>query len=395
MPRIDPESLRIWLVHDWLTSFRGGEKVLLQLVRMFPRARIATLLHIAGTTHPEIDGRVARTSFLQKMPLARMHYRHYLPLFPRAIGSLKLDAEADLVLSVSHAVAKGIVPPERPDGRRIPHICYCNSPMRYIWGQQNQYGSRRSLNRLALKLIAPSLRRFDLRNETIALFLANSHNIAGRIRRCYDRDAVVVYPGVDPTFAESRDVPAHAHAAALPLSPYYLCAGALVPYKRVDLAIGAFVPQDGQPVRRLVIAGTGPELPRLRRLAKNAPNIGFLGRISDEALLSCYGAARAFIFPGEEDFGLTPLEAQGAGTPVIAYAAGGALETVSDSAENRTGFFFKSQTSESLRGAIEQFEASPPLSKPMLQRSAQRFSWEAFRRGILEAIDRTLNETGG
>ena len=371
-------NLRVWLVHDWLTGWRGGEKILLELVRMFPHARIATLVHVPGSTHPELDARVAQTSFLQRLPGGRRHYRYYLPLFPRAVGSLKLDGACDLVLSVSHAVAKGVVPPENGGGG-VPHICYCNTPMRYIWGLEGQYLSRCSPKRWALQAATPALRRFDLDNRHVSLFVSNSQNIARRIQRCYQRDALVVYAGIDHDYF----TPATEKARAA----FYLCAGALVGYKRIDLALRAFASSP----RRLVIIGTGPEERRLRRVAGRAPNITFLGRQPDDVLRDHYQRCRAFVFPGEEDFGLTPVEAQACGTPVIAYGAGGVLESVLQDAAHPTGVFFPEQTAASLGAAIERFEhTADAFQSADFRASALRFTWEGFREGIAQAIRQVL-----
>jgi glycosyltransferase involved in cell wall biosynthesis len=359
-------SLRVWFVHDWLTGFRGGEKVLLELVRLFPNSRIATLVHVPGTTHPELDARVARTSFLQKVPGIGTTYRNYLPLFPRAVRSLHLDDSCDLVISVSHAVAKGIDVPTTK-----PHLCYCNTPMRYIWGMEDQYLARWSPKRPALAAVMPGLRRFDRHNEQVTQFIANSHTVAERVRRLYHRESVVVPPGMDEAFY----MPAPG-----PREPYYLVVSALVPYKRIDLAVRAFLTM---PARQLVIIGGGPDEAKLRRLAAGAPHIRFLGRQSDETVRHHYQHARAFLFPGEEDFGLTPVEAQACGTPVIAYRAGGATETVID---QQTGLFFNEQSVAGLRQVLDQFEARAPFDPAILRANALRFTWSRFRSGILQAV---------
>ncbi len=375
MVSIAPNRLRVWFVHDWLTGFRGGEKVLLELVRLFPNSRIATLVHVPGTTDPELDARVARTSFLQRIPNIATGYRNYLPLFPRAVGSLKLDGDCDFVFSVSHAVAKGV---GVPAGKR--HVCYCNTPMRYIWGMEDQYLSRWSPKRLALAAVIPSLRRFDKRNEQVTEFIANSHTVAERIRRIYQRDAEVVHPGVD----EAYFVPSGRERG-----DFYLVVSALVPYKRVDLAVRAFVEM---PSRQLIVIGGGPEEGRLRGLAKGAANIQFLGRQPDGVVLEHYQRAKGFLFPGEEDFGLTPVEAQACGTPVIAYRAGGATETVvaTDERVRGTGVFFGEQTTGALAAAILQLEALPAFDAETLRRNALRFTWGGFRVGIERCVARML-----
>ncbi len=225
-------QIRVWFVHDWLTGLRGGEKVLLELVRLFPNSRIATLLHVPGSTHPEIDARVARTSFLQNLPGISANYRNYLPLFPRAVRSLNLDGDCDLVMSVSHAVAKGVT---IPGGK--PHLCYCNTPMRYIWGMEDQYLARWSPKRLALAAVIPSLRKFDKQNDHVTQFIANSHTVAERIGRIYHREAVVIHPGIDENLYT---------LSGKPREDFYLIVSALVPYKRIDLAVKAFLARPAQ-----------------------------------------------------------------------------------------------------------------------------------------------------
>jgi len=354
----DLSQLRVWFVHDWLTGLRGGEKVLLELVRMFPNSRIATLLHIPGSTHPDIDTRVVKTSFLQKLPGAAKHYRNYLPLFPRAIQSLALDDDCDLVISVSHAVAKGIRVPG--GGGRKPHVCFCNTPMRYIWGMEDHYLSKRSPKRLALKAATPSLRRFDLKNDGVTQFVANSKNVAERIRRFYNRDAIVVYTGIDETYFTPGPAPRQ---------EYYFALSALVPYKRIDLAVEAFLQM---PSRRLVVAGSGPEEARLRQ--------------PDDVVRTHYQRCCGFLFPGEEDFGLTPVEAQACGAPVIAYRAGGATETV---VEGTTGVFFDEQAPAAMIRAIETRE-SRNFDPAALRANALKFTMTEFRARMARVVESLL-----
>ncbi|MGN6366973.1 MAG: glycosyltransferase [Phycisphaerae bacterium] len=365
----DFSSLRVWFVHDWLTGLRGGEKVLLELVRLFPNSRIATLVHVPGSTDSEIDRRVARTSFLQKMPNIGATYRNYLPFFPRAVRGLELDGECDLVFSVSHAVAKGVAVPAAK-----PHICFCNTPMRYIWGMEDQYLPKWSPKRLALAAVIPALRAFDRRNEGVATFIANSRTVAERIQRIYHRDAAVVHPGIDEAYFT---------LATQPREDFYLIVSALVPYKRIDLAVRAFAGTS----RKLVIIGGGPDEAKLQRMAQGASNIRLLGRQPDDIVRGHYQRCRAFLFPGEEDFGLTPLEAQACGSPVIAYNAGGATETV---IAERTGIFFDQQTVPSLQRALERFEKSAILPPDQIRAHALRFTWSHFRRGILDIVETTL-----
>jgi glycosyltransferase involved in cell wall biosynthesis len=377
-----PSPLRVQFIHDWLTGLRGGEKVLLELVRLFPNSTIATLLHVPGSTHPDLDSRVSSTSFLQKLPSAAKAYRNYLPLFPRAARSLQLDPTADLLFSVSHAVAKGVTLPAHH--KPIPHLCYCNTPMRYIWGMEDHYLPKLSPKRLALAAVKPYLRRFDKKNAGVTHFIANSHTVAARISRIYHRPSTVIHPGIDEAFYTPPPQPP-------PRNTNYLVVSALVPYKRVDLAIAALLPT---PHRQLTIIGAGPEEPKLRALAKNAPHIHFLGRAPDETVLHHYQHSAAFLFPGEEDFGLTPLEAQACGTPIIAYHAGGATETVLDpsTSDHPTGLFFPTQTPDALRTALDTFEKSRDQFSPAAARqNALRFTWSHFDQKIQTLVEETLN----
>ncbi|RJX35270.1 MAG: glycosyltransferase family 4 protein [Desulfarculus sp.] len=320
---------------------RGGEKVLEALCRLFPQAPLYTLLHVPGSVSRLIEDRPIHTSFVQGLPLARSRYRHYLPLFPRAVESLKLPS-CDLVISTSHCVAKGVLP-------RYPalHVSYLHTPMRYVWDLYEDYfgPGRGGLARYAMPLFRRRLQRWDMAScARVDHFLANSRHVARRIARHYGRAAQVIPPPVETT----RFAPA---AAA---EDYYLVVSALVPYKRLDLAVEAC----NLSGRRLLVVGTGPEEARLRALA--GPNVEFLGWQSDEALAGLYARARAFLFPGEEDFGITPVESMAAGRPVVALARGGALETVvglDDPQDRRpTGLFFHKQEAGALLAALDELE---------------------------------------
>lgn len=367
---VSAASLRVWLVHDWLNGMRGGEKVLLELVRLFPQARIATLFYVPGATHPEIESRIACTSFLQHLPQINRTYRHLLPLLPAAIRTMRLTP-CDLVISTSHCVAKGIGVP-----RHAPHLCYCFTPMRYLWDMQDQYVAKHSLQALAMRAVSGPLRRIDQRmNRSVTQFACTCRNVARRIERCYGRPAEVVYPGIDTSFYRPAETGGP--------KDFYLIVSALVPYKRVDLAVKAFA-QVPMRCRRLVVIGKGPEQRRLQELAAGADNIAFLSWQSDEQVRWHYQHAQAFLFPGEEDFGLTPLEAQACGRPVIAYGQGGALETMTA----ETGLFFHDPTVEALTAAIHEYESKRSCFVPAtLHQHAAAFSWEAFRRGILHLTE--------
>ena len=304
-------SPRIALVHDWLTGMRGGEKALEVLAEKYPDAALFTLFHDKGQVSPQIERLRPRSSIVRWLPLARRYYRHYLPLFPFAIEQFDLDGY-DLVISTSHCAAKSVVVPGR-----APHVCYCHSPMRYAWDQYPAYFGPERLGPLARRVIRPvmaGLARWDARTASrVDRFLANSQHVARRIGRYYNRRAAVVYPPVDTTFYHPDDSAR---------GDYFLIVSALVPYKRIDVAIQVCGLLDA----RLRIVGQGSELARLQRLA--GPSVEFLGTLPDTEVRQLYREARAVLLPGEEDFGIVPVEAQSCGCPVVALARGGALETV-------------------------------------------------------------------
>lgn len=351
-------ELRVALVHDWLTGMRGGEKTLLELCRMFPRASVHTMLWNEGSVHPEIEARVAEVSFLRNLPGATGGYRYFLPVYPAAIRSLRLP-EVDLVLSTSHAVAKGV---RTPPG--AVHVSYIHTPMRYLWGFGGSYfgfGAGAWWKRAALAAVRPYLKSFDLRTASNPDYLiANSHNVRQRIREVWGRDSEVIYPPVDTeSFSPGCDR----------AEDYYLAVSPLEPYKRIDVLLQAFARLD----RRLIVAGGGTLRRKLSRLA--GPNVELVGRVSDERLRELYRGCRALVFPANDDFGMTPVEAQACGRPVIAYGEGGALETVID---GETGVHFRPQTAAGLRQAIERFE-SLAFDPARCRQHSLRFSAARFR----------------
>jgi glycosyltransferase involved in cell wall biosynthesis len=366
--------VKVALVHDWLVTLRGGERVLEALCELFPDADLYTLIHKPGTMPPVIENRRIYTSFLQRIPGIHTRYRHFLPLFPRAIESFRLEGY-DLVLSSSHCVAKGI---RKPHGAK--HLGYVHAPMRYMWDLFDDYfGPGRTSRpvRMAALAVRPFLQRWD--RDTAAgvdRFIANSSNIAAKIRRFWDREAGVVHPPVDLE-----------RFCAAPLEGsgqggYFLWLGAFAPYKRLDIALEAFRTLDTP----LWVVGTGQEASKLTS-GPLPPHICFLGNASDAELPGLYRDARALLFTGEEDFGITPLEAQATGRPVIAYAKGGVLETVT----SRTGLFFSEQTPAALAAAVRQFDAWEAGFRPSEAREqAHRFSKEAFQRGILAEVEALL-----
>lgn len=361
-------DMKIALVHDWLTGMRGGEKVLEVLCELFPTATIFTLLHNEGSVSRTIENLPIRTSFINNLPLKAKRYRNYLPLFPRAVESFDLSG-FDLILSTSHAVAKGACPP-----KGALHLCYCHTPMRYVWELYDEYfgpGKAGPVTRMVMPVLAERLRIWDVRSsDRVHAFIANSRNVAGRIRQYYHRPADVIYPPVDVkqfTVSEKDE-------------GYYLVVSALVPYKRVDLAVHAFQ-ELGE---RLVIVGTGPETARLKSLGGR--NVEFLGWQPDDALSALYAGCRALIFPGIEDFGIVPLEAMASGKPVVAFEAGGALETVMDHGESQTGVFFKDQTREALVDAVRRLRTLK-FDPFKIRAHAERFDRSLFKENLKSYIN--------
>jgi glycosyltransferase involved in cell wall biosynthesis len=359
---------RVVLVHDWLTGMRGGEKCLDVLCRRWPDAPLFTLLHRKGSVDPTIEHRPIHTSVLQRLPRVYRYYRYLLPLMPAAAAGWKLP-DCDLVVSLSHCVAKAALAPAG-----VPHVCYCFTPMRYAWHMRNAYfgGKSAGLKAKTRDQLLAAMRKWDRRTaQRVTHFIAISQTVQERIADCYGRDSVVIYPPVDTDYyrpvAESR-------------GDYYLAISAFAPYKRLDLAIQAC----NKLGRHLVVIGTGQDERRLRGLA--GPTIHFMGWQPNDVLREHLQRCKALLFPGEEDFGIVPVEANACGTPVIAFGKGGATETVmpADGAAEPTGVWFMEQTVESLVEAMERFEArttdfSPAAArKQALRFNARRFADEIF-----------------
>ncbi len=356
--------MKVALVHDWLTGMRGGEKVLEVFCEIFPQAEIFTLLCRPEKLSARIRGMKIRTSFIQKLPLASDRYRHYLPLFPRAVESFDL-AGFDLVISCSHAVAKGA---RAPAG--VPHLCYCFTPMRYAWFLAEDYFGKNPLKQALLRPFLAGLRRWDLETARgVGRFIAISETVAARIAEIYGRAAEVIHPPVDADF----------YTPGGERGDYFLVVSALVPYKRVETALEAFK-RLGLPLK---VAGGGPLEGRLRRLSGG--KIEILGWRTNEQLRELYRGCRALVFPGLEDFGIVPLEAMACGRPVIALGRGGLTETViapEDPAGRKpTGLFFPEPTPESLAASVRRFGESEEIFRP----GAARARAEEFGRGIFTA----------
>ncbi len=363
------EGRRVVLVHDWLTGMRGGEKVLASLCRLFPEADLLTLVHERGSVSAQITNRRVRTSWVQRLPFPARLYRHYLPLFPLAIEHFDLD-DADLVISTSHCAAKAVV----PTGRAV-HLCYSHSPMRYAWDQFDAYFGVPRIGRFgnaAVRRVMAGLARWDRDTAPrVHRFLANSAHVAGRIARYYNRVATVLHPPVDTEYF----TPGTAGPGA-----YFLVVSALVPYKRIDTAIRAAA-MLGAPLK---IIGTGPDAERLHALAGS--DVEFLGHVDAHTLREAYRGARAALLPGEEDFGIAPVEAQACGRPVVALARGGALETV---AHGVSGFLVEDDTPEAFADAMARVDALP-LTPAERRSRAAAFSVAHFEAGLGARIAETL-----
>lgn len=362
--------MKIAIVHDWLVTSAGAERVLAEMLALYPDADVFSVVDFLPARDREfLAGHRIRTTFVQHLPQAANRYRSYLPLMPWAVERLDLSGY-DLVLSSSHAVAKGVV--TRPDQ---PHICYCHSPMRYAWDMREEYlreaGIAGGMKGWLARILLERLRRWDLENSRrVDHFIANSGFIAERIRQSYGRGAAVVYPPVDTDY----------FTPAGEREDFYLAASRMVPYKRIGLIVQAFT---RMPSRRLVVIGDGPQYASAR--AGAGPNVEFLGYQARPVLRDHMRRARALVFAAKEDFGILPVEAQACGTPVIAYGAGGALETVRglgcDGVERPTGLFLETQTEEAIIAAAERFEANHRNFRPEFCRdNALRFAPERFRR---------------
>lgn len=361
--------MKVAIVHDWLVTYAGAERVLEQLINVFPDADLYSLVDFL---EPEkrgfIKNKPVHTSFIQKLPKAKKKYRNYLPLMPLAIEQFDFRGY-DLVISSSHCVAKGVI--TGPDQK---HICMCYSPVRYAWDLQGQYlkesGLDKGLKGWIAKLILHYIRLWDLRTANgVDEFIAISKYIQRRIWKVYKRESEVIYPPVDVdafTLCEEKE-------------DFYMTASRMVPYKKMDLIVDAF---SKMPDKKLIVIGDGPDFEKIK--AKAGKNVKLMGYQPYEVLKEYMQKAKAFIFASEEDFGITPIEAQACGTPVIAFGKGGALETVIGlDKENSTGIFFKEQTIESICKAIDKFELQYGYYLPInCRKNAEKFNIERFVNAI-------------
>ena len=367
--------MRVAIVCDWLVTFAGAEKVLEQMVELYPSADLFSVVDfLSAEDRKRLRGKFARTSFLQDLPGAKDHYRSYLPLMPLAMEQLDLSGY-DVVISSSHAVAKGVL--VGPDQL---HISYIHSPIRYAWDLQHQYlresGMDRGLKGWAAKAILHYMRLWDARTANgVDHFVANSRFVARRIEKCYRREAAVIHPPVDIgkyTLCKDKE-------------RYFITASRMVPYKKIKLIAEAF---RDLPEEKLLVIGDGPDFKEIRELA--VPNVELMGYQPDDVLRDRLQRAKAFIFAAEEDFGILPVEAQACGTPVIAYGKGGILDTVrpvGDGEEHPTGIFFREQTTKSLCEAVRAFRASDEIRPEDCRKNAERFSQESFRDSFRDFVE--------
>lgn len=364
--------MKVVLTHDWLTGYRGGERVLEAFCEMFPDAPLYTLIHKKGSVPSSIENRKITTSFLNNIPGIYTHYRKFLPLFPMAARSLKIVEDADIVLSSSHCVIKGV---KKPIGAK--HVSYVHSPMRYLYDQYDSYFGEGSpfYQRLGMKCFRSYLTNWDIcSNDNVDALVGNSAFVGARIKKYYQKESDVIHPFVDlEDFKKCQQQDTKRE-------DYYLMVTAFAPNKKVDLAIEAF----NKMGKKLKIIGGGQDEKRLRLMAGDS--IEFLGNVDREGVIDAFSRSRGFIFPGTEDFGITPLESLATGTPVIAYKIGGVLETLND----QVAHFFEEQSVVGLIKAVGEFEKKTFLQDDLFAR-ANEFSKEAFKSKILKKIEEVLS----
>jgi glycosyltransferase involved in cell wall biosynthesis len=362
---------KIAVIHDWLVTYAGAERLLEQVLEIYPEADLFSLVDfLPADKRFFIKNKKVTTSFLQHLPFARTKYRRYLPLMPYAIESLDVSGY-DLIITVSHAVAKGVK--TRPGQK---HICLCCSPIRYAWDLREQYlkesGLDKGIKGWLANLMLDRVKAWDLKTvPRVTDFVAISEYIGQRIKNNYGRDYTVIYP---PVYVDKFEL-------VEKKEDFYLTASRMVPYKRIPLIIEAFA---AMPDRRLVVIGDGPELAKAK--AKAGPNVEILGYQDNKVLKSHLQRARAFVFAAEEDFGIAPVEAQACGTPVLAYGRGAARETIVDGV---TGLFFDQQTVPAIVDTVRRFEAAPGrFSSAEIRKNAERFSSARFKKEFQEFVER-------
>jgi glycosyltransferase involved in cell wall biosynthesis len=368
------ENLKVAIVHEWLVDYSGSEKVLEQFLELFPHADLFSIVDFVPDSQRQyLRNKKVTTSFIQHLPGAKRNYRNYLPLMPLAVEQFDLSSY-DLVLSNSHAVAKGVI-----TGPDQLHLCYCHSPIRYAWDLQYQYlresNLERGLKSLFVRYLLHRIRLWDYRTANgVDAFMTNSKFIAKRVWKVYRRDANVIYPPVDTVGFELRETK----------EDFYLTASRFVPYKKIDLIVEAFA---GLPDKKLIVIGDGPDYEKVKQ--KATPNVTLLGYQPFSVLKDHMQRGKAFIFAAKEDFGIVPVEAQACGTPVIAFGQGGALETVRGLDKDKpTGVFFEKQTIESLQNAVTRFEQNLHQFVPSdIRANALRFGVERFRKEFLAFVE--------
>lgn len=367
------KNMDVGIIGDWFVTFAGSEKVVAEFIEIYPDATIYSVVDfLSEDDKKKFKNKKINTTFIQKLPRAQRKYQQYLPLMPLAIEQLDVSAH-DIILSSSHAVAKGVL-----TGPDQLHISYVHSPIRYAWDLQHQYLRESGLNRgikgILAKWILHKIRLWDVRTANgVDFFIANSKFIARRIKKVYGRDADVIYPPVDVERFKLKSSKEN----------FYLTASRLVPYKRIDLIVEAF---SKMPDKKLVVIGDGPEMSKIKKLARS--NIEIMGYQSNEIMEEFMMNAKAFVFAAEEDFGITPVEAQACGTPVIAYGKGGVLETIKPyGEEGPTGLFFNEQKVDSIISAINRFESVSHFISPInCRKNAEKFSVSRFRLEIEQYV---------
>tara|TARA_A100001388_G_scaffold240460_1_gene196234 strand:+ start:489 stop:1619 length:1131 start_codon:yes stop_codon:yes gene_type:complete len=372
--------MKVAIIHDWLITYAGAERALEQIIEIYPDCDLFSIIdYLPSNQRRFIKNKKVETSFIQKLPFAKKHYRKYLSLMPLAIEQFDLS-KYDLIISSSHAVAKGVI-----TGPDQLHICYCYTPIRYAWDLQHQYLKEANLHKGILGWIARrilhKIRLWDYRTSNgVDHFIAISNFISKRIKKVYRRRSTVLFCPVDIDSFQFSNIERE---------DYYVTCSRMVPYKRIDLIVETF--SKLLPTKKLIVIGDGPEYEKIRKLAGN--NVHLMGAQPFEVLKKHLSTAKAFIFAAEEDFGIAPIEAQACGTPVIAYGKGGALETIKDIDKDKpSGIFFQEQTPQSLYESIIKFEDINIITKEACRKNAERFSNREFRNQFSEIVNKLVHE---